>query len=63
MGEVRAYELQPGNMFTVTPWGLLNMTIEEAEKAAEDDIEAVQFWADGSITFMKHNYDKTTESF
>ena len=37
MGEVRAYELQPGDIFTVTPWGLLNMTIEEAEKAAEDD--------------------------
>ena len=63
MEEVRAYELQPGDMFTVTPWGLLNMTIEEAEKAAEDDIEIVQFWADGSITFMKHNYDKDNVSF
>ena len=54
MEEVRAYELQPGDIFTVTPWGLLNMTIEEAEKATEDDIKIVQFWADGSITFMKH---------
>ena len=63
MEEVKAYELQPGDIFTVTPWGLLNMTIEEAEKAAEDDIEIVQFCADGSIVFMKHNYDKATASF
>ena len=63
MEEVRAYELQAGDMFTVTPWGLLNMTIEEAEKAAEDDIEIVQFCADGSIVFMKHNYDKDNVSF
>lgn len=51
--EARAYELQPGDIFTVTPWGLLNMTIEDAELAAADGIHPIEYWADGSISFMK----------
>lgn len=47
------YKLQPGDIFTVTPYGLSTMTIEDAEEGASMGIHPIEYWADGSISFMK----------
>lgn len=50
---IKAYELKSGDIFTIYPQGLLNITIEKFIEFANFGIKIIQFSPKGSIYMEK----------